>query len=139
MSSWGTFSWDAPGSGVSGYIGPPISEITYLAWRISRVLKLPGFGGSPEDQAEFMQLLQALIDQWQARKPFAYSETSQQFTLTPQHQPVSDWSGAKSAELCSYRSLSRCLIGPIRKSLLPPPHPKRHKMRHASRAKGIHP
>ena len=30
-----------------------------------------------------MLLLQALIDQWQARKPFAFAETFEAFTLTP--------------------------------------------------------
>jgi hypothetical protein len=86
-SIWGSFQWGSPGSSSSTYTGPPVSQLVYLAWRMAGVLKRPGFGGSPEDQAEALQLLTAIVDQWQARKVYTWAETFRLFTLTPGISP----------------------------------------------------
>jgi hypothetical protein len=86
-ATWGSFVW---GSGVGtggGFTGPLVSSIIYQAQRIAGVLHMPGFTGSPEDMNDGLLRLNAIIDQWAARKAYAYSETFQQFTLTPNHNP----------------------------------------------------
>lgn len=51
------------------------------------VLRMPGFTGSPEDMSDGLLRLNATVDQWAAKKAYAFSETFQQFSLTPNHNP----------------------------------------------------
>lgn len=86
-SIWGTFQWGASGPQGNTYTGPLISSIIYQAQRMAGVLRMPGFTGSPEDMSDGLLRLNATVDQWAAKKAYAFSETFQQFSLTPNHNP----------------------------------------------------
>jgi hypothetical protein len=64
-----------------------VSNLIYQAQRMANVLRRPGFAGSTDDMSDGLMRLNAIVDQWAARKAYAYSETFQKFTLTPNHAP----------------------------------------------------
>jgi hypothetical protein len=63
------------------------SDIIYAAFRASRVLKAPGRCASASDLTDGLSVLNGLVDEWSARKAYAWSETFTQFTLTANHAP----------------------------------------------------
>lgn len=86
-SIWGTFQWGQSGPQSSQFNGPLVSSIIYQAQRMSGVLRMPGFAGSPEDMNDGLLRLNGIIDQWAAKKAYAYSDSFLQFPLVGGHNP----------------------------------------------------
>lgn len=87
-SVWGSFQWGQPASQAgAGAQGVLVSSIIYQAQRIAGVLHMPGFTGSPEDMSDGLLALNRNVDRLAARRAYAFSDSFQQFTLTPNHSP----------------------------------------------------
>jgi len=65
-----------------------ISDVLYTAFRDAHILKRPGAGLlSAAEQSDGLVYLNRILDEWQAKFPYAYASTFQSFTLTPGHAP----------------------------------------------------
>ena len=83
---WGsTVPGGVPGAGTNG---PTLaSDLIYMALRAAGVVKRAASGPSQSEYSDGLKLLNRLIDQWAARRVFAYNVDFSAYTLTPNHQP----------------------------------------------------
>lgn len=64
-----------------------VSDIIYRALRAARIVKRAQGIPSQSQYQEGLDYLNTLADQWAARRPFMWTTTFTQYTLTPNHQP----------------------------------------------------
>jgi hypothetical protein len=64
-----------------------VKDLCYRALRAAQIVKrAQGIPSSSQFQ-EALGVLNQIVDEWTARKPFAWATTFTQYTLTPYHQP----------------------------------------------------
>jgi hypothetical protein len=63
------------------------NDILTAAFRAARVLKSPGTLPNANELAEALNVLNDLVDEWNARKAYSWAETFTAYTLTAGHQP----------------------------------------------------
>jgi hypothetical protein len=63
-------------------------QIITPAFHYAKILKRPTGTPSANESTDGLTLLNLIVDEWSARKPFAYSRNFVSFTLTPGHQPT---------------------------------------------------
>ena len=64
-----------------------LSQVIYAAAREARILKGAGRGLSLSELADGLIIANQLVDEWAARKAYAYDMAFTAYTLTPNHQP----------------------------------------------------
>lgn len=64
-----------------------VSDLIYAATRAARILTEPGGTQAPEENSDALLILNQIVDQWAARKAYAYSVGFTSYTLTPNHAP----------------------------------------------------
>jgi hypothetical protein len=58
-----------------------VSSIFYTAYRLAGILKRPGSGYSPSEDADALAALNSIIDEWGLQEHCAYSQLRTEFTL----------------------------------------------------------
>lgn len=84
MGNFGATPWGGsppPGGAVF------VSDIIYLAMRVGHLLKYSGMQTGTAQQRDAVLILNQIVDEWSARRVFAYANNFQTYTLTPNHQP----------------------------------------------------
>lgn len=64
-----------------------IKDVIYAAARQARVLTRAGSGLNTNELADGLLLVNQTVDQWAARRAYAYADSFQLYTLTPGHNP----------------------------------------------------
>jgi len=62
-------------------------DVIYQAYRHARLLKRPQAGVSTSEGLDGLTFLNQIVDQWAARKCYAWATPFTEYTLTPNHQP----------------------------------------------------
>lgn len=64
-----------------------VSDLIYAAMRAARKHQLPGLQASTDGKSDCLTILNQILDEWSARKAYAFNHSFTAFTLTPNHAP----------------------------------------------------